>query len=387
MTISIYIHLPYCLTKCPYCDFNSYGTGQDFPELKYTDSILKEIDLYDDTISGNNVATVFFGGGTPSLFSAKSIGKILDKLSEKTKIHNKAEITLEVNPRTADAGKLGQFKEAGINRISVGVQSFLHEKLDYFKRFCDPEDCIRTLHDVCEAGFDNYNIDLMYGGGGESLSDLEYDLNTAISLGNKHLSVYCLTIEDNTEFGALRKKGLLDLCDEETLSEMYLYTSDLLEDNGFIQYETSNFARDGYQCRHNLAYWRSQNYIGFGAGAHSHLGQTEACAWGERWSNFKTPKHYMNAVSKGMTPVDSRLELGREISLNDTLMMGLRLKEGLDLNRLRERFDVDLNIDSENYIYLVEDGYIVPDRERLKLTKKGFLFSDRIIVDIISNIE
>lgn len=384
ISTGIYIHLPYCLTKCPYCDFNSWGSGSDFPEGNYTDSVLREIDLYRDMLHERSIDTVFFGGGTPSLFSARNVGMILERINKYSRITEKTESTLEVNPRTADSEKLMQFRYAGINRLSIGIQSFTQRKLDYFKRFCGPVDCFRIIDDVENAGYKNYNLDLMYGAEGESLKELEYDLDCSTRNTNKHISVYCLTIEENTEFGRLYREGRLNLPEDELLSDMYNFTSDYLEDRGFVQYETSNFARPGYECRHNLIYWRSMDYIGFGAGAHSHLGNYGKSAWGERWSNIRTPKHYMNTVYGGRVPVDKREELTKENSVNDAIMMGLRLREGIDTAELGKRYGIEL--DPESYGHLYEDGFIIGEDNTLRLTRKGFLYSNKLILDIISAI-
>ncbi len=385
MHTAIYIHLPYCLTKCPYCDFNSYGVGMDFPERLYTDSVLKEMDIYSHLLKERDIRSVFFGGGTPSLFTPGSIGRMLDRLSDLSVVSDDTEITLEVNPRTADEKKLREFGMAGINRISVGIQSFIQKKLDYFKRFCTPQDCNEIINDIKNAGFENFNIDLMYGAYGESVEDLCHDLKTAVGSGNNHLSVYCLTIEENTEFGKMHRDGELYIPDDELLAQMYGMTSEYLEKNGFRQYETSNFAREGFECAHNLTYWRSEDYIGFGAGAHSHMRKSENVLWGERWSNNRSPKHYIGSLSEGNKPVDYHEVLDRESSVQDALVMGLRLKEGIDISVFDNRYGIELK--PERYHHLIEDGFVNIDGNRLYLTHKGFLYSNRLILDIISGID
>lgn len=384
MPSGIYIHLPYCLTKCPYCDFNSYGVGMNFPEKQYTDSVIREIDMYRDLLGDRRMETVFFGGGTPSLFSPESIERTIDGLAAKCVMEDNTEISMEVNPRTADKEKLRYFRHAGINRISVGVQSFVQKKLDYFKRFCTPSDCKRIISDVEDAGFDNYNLDLMYGADGETVEDLVYDLETAVSHGSRHISVYCLTIEENTEFGRMKRDGVLEMADDDLLSEMYSVTSDVLESRGYYQYETSNFARNGYECRHNLIYWRSGDYFGFGAGSHSHLHSSPKSDFGERWSNNRSPKHYMNEVFSGNKPVDYYEVLDRVSSLQDRLLMGLRLREGLDVGELEQRYGI--SIDTGEYSYLMEDGFLNADSNRIRLTRKGFLYSNRLILQILSGL-
>lgn len=382
MSTGIYIHLPYCLTKCPYCDFNSYGTGPVFPEELYTSKVLGEIGFYQKNLKGRTIDTIFFGGGTPSLFSPESISRIIRRLSEFCRISDDAEITLEVNPRTADVNKLRSLKSCGVNRISVGIQSFLRKKLDYFERHCTPDDCHNIIDDIRTAGFENFNIDLMYGAYGEVVEDLAYDLETSVGYLNGHISVYCLTIEKNTEFGRLKEEGNLRMADDDQLSDMYSFTSEFLSQNGFNHYETSNFARSGHECRHNLIYWRCHDYFGFGAGAHSHISGDGTASYGERWSNNRSPKHYMKDISEGLKPVDYFEVLNRDSALQDRLVMGLRLSEGVDINEINDRYGVI--IDPAGYRHLVEDGFLKTDNNRLSLTEKGFLYSDRIILEIVS---
>ena len=384
MSTGIYIHLPYCITKCPYCDFNSYGIGINFPEKEYTESLIKEISMYSELLGNRTVESVFFGGGTPSLFSAYSIEKIIDTIIENTSLTSDPEISLEVNPRTADGTKLQQLRSAGINRISIGIQSFIQKKLDYLRRYCTTDDCERIISDTDKAGFDSYNLDLMYGARDETIGELEHDLECATSCGNKHISVYCLTVEENTKFGYMENRGETLTAGDELLSQMYTLVSDKLGKRGFKQYEISNFAVPGYECRHNLIYWRSGDYIGFGAGAHSHLRSQDGYSWGERWSNTRTPRHYMKSITEGRKPVEQNEKLSREAALDDALMMGLRLSEGVNRGVLEERFGINTYITGIDH--LVEDGFIEVDEESIRVTDKGFLHSNKIILEILSRI-
>jgi oxygen-independent coproporphyrinogen-3 oxidase len=384
MAFGIYIHIPYCVKKCPYCDFNSWGVRGGLPEEEYTESILREIELYRGEIEGRVCDTIFFGGGTPSIFEPESIGRIISRIYEVTGPGRDIEATLEVNPKTAGLDKLRGFRGAGVNRISVGVQSFSQRKLGFLGRINTPEDGRRILDDVRRAGFENYNFDLMYGTGGETIEEWRGDLEEAVRFGSSHLSAYCLTIEDGTEFGALYKKGKLILPEEDSLSEFISYTTAYLGDAGYGQYEISNYARPGFECRHNLIYWKGHDYIGLGAGAHSHM-KTERFPWGRRWANVKNPASYMKIAGEGRKPLDFTEELSREEAVEDSIIMGFRLNEGINVNSLMSRYGVAP--DAGRIESLREDGFIELKDDTIRLTRKGTLLSDEIIVRLVSSLQ
>ncbi|HVY54170.1 MAG TPA: radical SAM family heme chaperone HemW [Thermodesulfobacteriota bacterium] len=384
MAFGVYIHIPYCVKKCPYCDFNSWGINGSMPEPDYTGSILRELELYRDEIEGRELTSVFFGGGTPSLFDPGSIERIIRSIYSLTAPAPDIEVSLEVNPKTADLVKLRGLRDAGVNRISVGVQSFSKRKLEFLGRINTPEDGRRILGDVSSAGFRNYNFDLMYGTGGETPEEWRSDLEEAVTFGSSHISAYCLTIEKGTEFGALHSKGKLLLPGEETLSEFIDYTTAFLAGAGYPQYEISNYSRPGCECRHNLLYWKGEDYIGLGAGAHSHLKSAQGSPWGMRWSNVRPPAAYMKSVEEGKKPVGFSERLSMEEAVEDRIIMGFRLNEGLDVNGLRNNFGV--SPDRARMESLSEDGFIEMSGGIIRLTKKGTLLSDEIIVRLVSSL-
>ena len=378
MKQGIYIHLPYCLTKCPYCDFNSYGVGTEFPEEEYTSALLKEIDQKGHVVAERDVASVFFGGGTPSLFSASSISKILRKINEYSKLSNGTEITLEINPRTVGLEKLKEFREIGINRASVGIQSFSDRKLEFYGRNSNCEDGKKVLEDINNAGFKNFNIDLIYGSSGETVDEMENDINISLRYGSTHLSAYCLTIEDGTQFGYLYKKGMLKLPEDEVLSKMYSITSEILRSNGYSHYEISNFSRNGKECVQNLIYWNCGTYIGFGAGAHSHIkGDGIQGDWGKRWGNIREPGRYMKNALDGVDTSAFSEILEKENSLNDRLMMGLRLSEGIDLESLSGIYNAEFSVSPIEYLF--QDGLLSLDAGKLRITEEGRIYSNILI--------
>nr|MBP9838114.1 radical SAM family heme chaperone HemW [Pseudomonadota bacterium] len=307
-SIGIYIHIPYCILKCPYCDFNSYTVGKEknaFPEEAYTKSLLSEL-----TFQLNNPAwqerechSVFFGGGTPSLFSPASIDSLISAIKRNFRLTTDAEITLEANPGTLQeeliVEKLAGFREAGVNRISMGAQSFNPEKLKFLGRIHSPEESLNAVKNIKASGFKNFNLDLIYAVNNESREEWESDLRQAIALEPNHISAYCLTIEPGTEFGKKHKKGLLKVLDEEVQAKMYEQTLKTLEVNSYYQYEVSNFSKTSHQCRHNLTYWNWSDYLGLGAGAHSFLkSYNNSNILAKRWSNIPGPNDYIQRANE-----------------------------------------------------------------------------------------
>ena len=375
--LGVYVHLPYCLTKCPYCDFNSYGTDGNFPEEDYLRALLGEIDGYREFLEGREVSTVFFGGGTPSLFSPASVGAVMEKLAGAARLAEGAEVTLEVNPRTADGEKLRRLLRLGVNRISVGAQSFSGRKLDFYGRFAAPEDGKRTLRDVREAGFSNFSLDLIYGSPGETREEFERDLETAVGFAPAHVSAYCLAIEPGTEFWRLERLGKLVLPDDSVLARFMSSAREILGGAGYANYEISNFAKPGGECAHNLIYWKCRDYLGLGAGAHSHVRGDGRAGWGRRWSNARDPKRYMEKVARSGNAVSRTRDLSLEEALEDTLLMGLRLREGVSLAEIRERFGIEP--DMERLGFLVSDGFLLADGGRLRITDGGRVFTDDLV--------
>ena len=375
--LGVYIHIPYCLTKCPYCDFNSYGTNGNFPEDDYIRALEREIESFGGIIRGREVSTVFLGGGTPSLLRAESVAAVMEKLASVASFSSGAEVSLEMNPKTADREKLVSFRRVGVNRISVGVQSFSQRKLDFYGRHTTPDDCVRALGDVREAGFSNFNIDLIYGSSKETQEEFENDIRSALSFSPTHISAYCLTIEPGTEFATLWRKGQLSLPDDSVLVEFMRRAREILEAEGYGNYEISNFALRGYECRHNLIYWNCHDYLGVGAGAHSHIRSEGGGGWGKRWSNIRNPELYMKRVAGDGNAVSASYDISRTTALEDTLLMGLRLRDGVEIEDVKKRFGCEL--ETSGLQYLESDGFILTDGGRLRLTAKGTVFTDELI--------
>ena len=292
MLHSIYIHIPFCTHRCAYCDFNTYA-GQDELIPAYVDALCREVELVGNGAPQDCAAhTVFFGGGTPSLLSARHVERVLGAIRSAFHVEQGAEVTLEANPGTVALQALEEMRKAGVNRLSMGVQSANGEELRMLERTHHFGDVLRSVADARLAGFDNLNLDLIYGLPEQDLQTWERTLRRILDLRPEHISAYCLTLEHGTPFGTWARRGLMPIPDPDVAADMYELASDILESQGYGQYEISNWAHPGHQCRHNLQYWKGGAYLGFGAGAHGY-------ADGHRYSNVMAIREYIARLSAG----------------------------------------------------------------------------------------
>lgn len=326
--LSLYVHLPWCVRKCPYCDFNSHALAGELPATRYTDALLKDLKLALRDAPGRRISTVFFGGGTPSLFPASEIRRLLACLQATGLLEHGAEISLEANPGTIERHSFKAFAEAGINRISLGAQSFDPDILKALGRIHDPDDTRRAVDELVSAGIENFNIDLMFALPGQQTAGAENDLREALALGPAHVSAYQLALEPNTAF----YRHPPQLPGEETAWEMQNVGSALLESHGYLQYEVSAFARAGRGCRHNMNYWRYGDYLGIGAGAHQKL--TDAGGAIVRSRRRAHPGRYMREAGTDACIVEWR-HVQNEERIFEFMLNGLRLRHGVD----RELFE------------------------------------------------
>ncbi|HKY06655.1 MAG TPA: radical SAM family heme chaperone HemW, partial [Candidatus Binatia bacterium] len=308
---SLYIHIPYCVSKCPYCDFNSHVVAE-IPEASYTDALLAELEHYGalEEWRGRTVQSIFFGGGTPSTFQPTSIGKLLAWVAATFVINLDCEITLEANPGTVDSEKFFGYRDAGVNRISVGVQSFQPRLLKFLGRIHGGDEARAALEVVRQAGFENFSFDLIYASPGQTLSELEADLDAALAFQPPHLSAYNLTFEEGTPFFHEYRAGRMRSLGEDEEIAMAELIETKFSAAGLLRYEISNYARRGWHSRHNVNYWRSGDYLGLGAGAHSYRRDDAGSATGRRWSNEKNPGRYMAQVSEVCHAVVEQEEIG-----------------------------------------------------------------------------
>lgn len=368
--LAAYIHIPWCIRKCPYCDFNSHAAGPQLPEDEYVEALLADLDGEREQVQGRRLSSIFFGGGTPSLFSAASLGRILEGIERRVGFADGIEITLEANPGTFEQAKFRDYRHLGINRLSIGVQSFQADKLKALGRIHDGGEAIRAADMARAAGFDNFNLDLMHGLPGQSLIDALDDLRTAIAQQPTHLSWYQLTVEPNTEFWSRPPQ----LPEDDTLWDIQEAGQALLAEHGYRQYETSAYAMAGRQARHNLNYWTFGDFIGIGAGAHGKLTQPD----GGILRNWKTrlPKDYLDPA-KAFRAGEKTLaadELPFEF-----LMNVLRLTEGVPAALFSERTGLPLQALAEGRREAQARGLLQPDPERLVATPRGQLFLNDLL--------
>ena len=368
--LSFYIHIPYCVKRCGYCDFNTYtpselrenGTLESVSE-GFVDSLIAEVNFAART-STTTIPTIFFGGGTPSLMPAKELGRVLDLLQQRWEFANNVEITMECNPDTLSLQSLEEYRAIGINRISMGMQSNNKKVLKILDRTHDPENVALSVANARKAGFDNVSLDLIYGTPGETLVEWEQSVNTALAHGIDHLSAYALIVEDGTKLSAKIKRGEISKPDDDLMAAMYLKVDELASDSGLNWYELSNWGRP---AEHNLVYWHNQNWWGLGPGAHSHLD-------GVRWWNVKHPNKYREKLDSFESPMQEREVLTDTQKSAENLMLQIRLREGLAIDELES---------SQLQKLEAFKNEIEVKGNRMVLTPIGRLVADRIVRELI----
>ncbi len=329
--LSLYIHVPWCVQKCPYCDFNSHALRDTLPEQAYVDALLADLEQELPEVWGRRVESVFIGGGTPSLLSAEALERLLSGVRARLPQSAAAEITLEANPGTVEAGRFREFRATGINRLSIGIQSFHDAQLQALGRIHDRAQAIAAVEAAHAAGFDNFNLDLMFGLPGQDVAGAQQDVATAVALSPTHLSYYQLTIEPNTAFHHAPPV----LPEEEALWQIQEAGHELLAAAGFAQYEVSAFARDGFRCRHNLNYWHFGDYLGIGAGAHGKITHAPQQRIERRWKK-RHPADYLDSAHSGERIAGSN-NLTRDEAAFEFMMNALRLTEGFETALFAER--------------------------------------------------
>lgn len=372
---SLYLHLPYCQVKCPYCDFNSYA-AESWPEDAYVDALLQELRqrVTEPPFIDATIATIFFGGGTPSLFQPASIARLLDGIAAIRPLADDVEITLEANPGTVEQGRLRGFRDAGIRRLSFGIQSFAGDVLRTLGRVHGVDEARAAIRAARAAGFDDLNLDLIFAVPGESRATWAADVAEVIAWQPEHVSAYNLTYEPGTPFHAWRGRGQLRPLDDEDELWMYQHVRTALAAAGYDQYEISNFARPDHEARHNQSYWRGVPYLGLGAGAHSYA---PSPSWGRRWSNERIPERYIAAVARGDAAV-SEETLSFDTAAAEFLFLGLRERRGIDPTAFAARFGRPLAEVHPEIAIFCADGFLEDREGRVTLSERGLLVADSI---------
>jgi oxygen-independent coproporphyrinogen-3 oxidase len=368
--LALYVHIPWCVRKCPYCDFNSHEVRGEAPEQDYVRALVTDLELALPQIWGRRVYSIFFGGGTPSLFSARAIEELLAAFRARLNLAADAEITLEANPGTFESAKFRDYRACGVNRLSIGIQSFNPAQLQALGRIHDGEEARRAIG-IAQAHFDNINLDLMYALPQQTLQQAEQDIDTALRFGTTHLSAYHLTLEPNTLF----YRHPPPLPDSELAADMQDMIDERLAGAGYLNYETSAFAQPGRECRHNLNYWRFGDYLGIGAGAHSKLSFPDRIL---RQMRYKQPREYLQKAAVG-APVQEQHAVSHEDRGFEFMMNALRLIAGFEVALFAERTGLPISAVERPLREAAQRGLIARDHLRIAPTKRGQRFLNDLL--------
>lgn len=378
-TLAFYIHIPYCVRRCGYCDFNTYTPAElaisnDLSETSrsYIDLLVREIDFARQISDASIVPTIFFGGGTPTLMESKDLGRVISTIGERFEIGREAEITTEANPDTVTKEKLATLREAGFNRISFGMQSAVPHVLRALDRTHNPENVLKATTWAREVGFQEISVDLIYGTAGESIADWELTVDAALSLPITHISAYALIVENGTKLGAQVKRGEVVMPDDDQTADKYAIADDKFTAAGFDWYELSNWSKPGSECRHNLAYWNGDNWWGAGAGAHSHID-------GRRFWNVKHPAAYTQKVLESGNPMQEQEILTSAEARTEEIMLQIRLATGLQISSLSSS-------EQSSLFGFLQQGHLLQpfwSDGRVVLSQSGRLIADRIVREML----
>lgn len=376
--LSFYIHIPYCVKRCGYCDFNTYTPSELMgPDLEsvsknYISAVLKEIELAQKTVGAAEVPSIFFGGGTPSLMPAAELARVIQEIRDRFELSPDIEITIEVNPDSVSLDFLEKMRQAGANRISMGMQSAVPHVLKVLDRTHNPENVSTAVEKARKAGFEHVSVDLIYGAPGESVSDWQQSVTSALQLPIDHISAYALIIEKGTKLAAQISRGEVQMPPDEETAEKYLIADSAFEAAGFNWYELSNWSKPGGQCRHNIAYWNGSMWWGVGPGAHSYFDN-------RRWWNVKHPATYQQKINAGESPVQSEEILSEENLADEYLMLQIRRREGIPHRDLKDS-------QVSQAAKYVDSGHLDQAEwtaQKLVLTQQGRLIADRIVRDLV----
>ncbi|MBP7344342.1 MAG: radical SAM family heme chaperone HemW [Clostridia bacterium] len=370
--LRIYIHIPFCKAKCNYCDFNSFA-GMDYMFKPYFKSLISEIALYANELRGRRIDSIFIGGGTPSHVDVQYIYEVLDCF----KFDESAEVTIEVNPGAIGYRNFSQYRQMGINRISFGIQSFCDRILIYMGRVHNRSTAINNIHECKASGFDNINADLIFGYPKQSFENYEESINVIKSLDIPHVSCYSLSLEEGTLLDNMVKKGVMPYPDEALDRKMYDLSINSLQKANINQYEISNFARNGYECRHNIGYWNRDEYLGFGISAHSLFNET-------RYSNTDDIHHYISKLNKYEKPVVHCDKLTQDEIISEYIILKFRMNSGVDIANFKDEFGFDFEKRYEEKIEkLMISGLIDKTSNTYSLTRLGMDVANKVFVEFI----
>ena len=375
--LGLYIHVPFCAQKCNYCDFNSYKIEEKDQKKNYLISIKKEMELYKYEFKDKEFTSIFLGGGTPSILTSEELSNLMKNIYSNFNIKKDAEITMECNPGTLDKEKLSNIKSLGINRLSMGLQVTQDYHLKYIGRIHTYEQFEKNYKDAIEVGIDNINVDLMYSLPNQSFDEWKETLNKIINLNPSHISAYSLILEEGTKFYDMYLNKEFEINDEEVDISIYNYTIDTLYKNGYHQYEISNYAKEGYECKHNIVYWKCDNYLGLGPGASGYINNY-------RYNNICDIKEYNKFLADNKKPISEKNILSKKDEMEEFIFMGLRMNNGINLDEFYEKFNVNFKHKYNNILEKLKNlNLIIEQNNNIALTQKGREISNTVFVEFI----
>lgn len=373
--LSLYIHIPFCAQKCYYCDFLSFSKNENTVS-SYFDALYKEIENYTQLKDNYMIKTIFIGGGTPTYVDSGYIAKLMKLINTNFILHPNAEISIESNPATFDKTKLIEYRSSGINRISIGLQCWQDDLLQSIGRIHTRDQFVSSFFEARAAGFENINIDLIFGLPNQSLDNWKETLIEVCKLQPTHLSCYSLKIEEGTVLYKRQQEKQFDI-NEELDRQMYHFTIEYLKENGYFQYEISNFSKLHRECKHNLVYWELGEYIGFGLGAHSFFE-------GYRFNNEENMKKYIQQIGNGETIIKDKIFVSKEHMKEEFMFLGLRKSKGIESNSYKELFQDDLFVDfGAELKNLLKEDYIIVDKGNIRLSKRGLDFANTVFMSFL----
>lgn len=368
----IYIHIPFCKQKCTYCDFHFSTTFHSYKQ-RMLDALCKEIELRKEELQREGIETIYFGGGTPSLLEESELQQLLIAISGYTDIPKVKEITLEANPDDINQTSIQSWKKLGINRLSIGLQSFKESDLKWMNRAHSVEEALQCVQLAVENGIPNITVDLLYGLPGLTNEEWVQHIEKVVEMGVQHVSAYCLTVEERTGLSHLIKQGKIEAAGEHQQADQFILLVETLEKHGFQQYEISNFCKPGFESLHNGSYWKGVHYVGIGPSAHSFDGKSRS------W-NVRNNHHYMDAVEKNTFWYETE-ELSLKDQFNELLLIGLRTTAGVSLQQLAQLLPLDSSFNNQVQVF-IQDQLMISDGNYISLTPKGRLQADRIASDL-----
>ena len=378
--LGLYIHIPFCVSKCNYCDFNSYKMDQNL-KTRYLEDLKIEMDFYKNELQEDNnikeITSIFIGGGTPSILTSNEIKELMISIKERFNIKQDAEITMECNPGTLTIDKLKVMKESGINRLSIGLQAVQNYHLNAIGRIHTYEVFEKNYKEALNVGFKNINVDLMYALPNQKLEEWKESLQKIVALNPTHISAYSLILEEGTKLYDMYQNNEFEVIDEDTDIEMYNYTINYLKENGYNQYEISNYSKDGYECKHNIVYWNCDNYIGVGAGASGFIGDI-------RYSNVEGLDEYHNKILSNEKPIENIEVLSIDDKIQEKIFMGLRMNNGIKFIDFKKQFHIDFEEKYKEKIKVLEENKLInKDEYGIRLTQKGREISNSVFIEFL----